>query len=76
MPVPFPSDHDVNLRPPDSPEVELLARGIVSAINRLAAGLRAAGGTVVWCTHANVGFGKVGEIGFRGVAGVGGESFG
>jgi len=32
MPVPFPSDHEVNLRPPDSPEVELLARGIVTAI--------------------------------------------
>ena len=32
MPVPLPSDSDTNLRPPDSPEVELLARGIVSAI--------------------------------------------
>ena len=32
MPVPLPSDSDVNLRPPDSPEVELIARGIISAI--------------------------------------------
>ncbi|MBM3658288.1 MAG: hypothetical protein FJW95_02135 [Actinobacteria bacterium] len=32
MPVPLPSDRDVNLRPPDSPEVELIARGIISAI--------------------------------------------
>jgi hypothetical protein len=32
MPVPLPSEADTNLRPPDSPEVELLARGIVSAI--------------------------------------------
>lgn len=32
MPVPFPSERDTNLRPPDSPEVELLARGIVTAI--------------------------------------------
>lgn len=33
MPVPLPSEADTNLRPPDSPEVELLARGIVSAIS-------------------------------------------
>lgn len=32
MAVALPADHEVNLRPPDSPEVELLARGIVSAI--------------------------------------------
>lgn len=32
MPVPLPSDHDVNLRPSDSPEVDLIARGIISAI--------------------------------------------
>ncbi len=29
------------------------SRTIIGAINRLAAGLRAAGGTVIWCTHAN-----------------------
>jgi len=32
MPVPLPSESDTNLRPPDSPEVELIARGIVTAI--------------------------------------------
>ncbi|MEO1104521.1 MAG: cysteine hydrolase [Pseudomonadota bacterium] len=32
-----------------------LARAIVPAINRLAAGLREAGGKVVWVTHANMG---------------------
>jgi hypothetical protein len=32
MPVPFPAESDTNLRPPDSPEVELLARGIATAI--------------------------------------------
>jgi ureidoacrylate peracid hydrolase len=31
-----------------------LARAIVPAINRLAAGVRAAAGTVVWITHANI----------------------
>lgn len=35
-----------------------LSRAIVPAINRCAAGVRAAGGTVVWVTHANVGTGK------------------
>jgi ureidoacrylate peracid hydrolase len=30
------------------------ARGICPAINRMAAGLRDLGGTVIWCTHANV----------------------
>lgn len=43
---------------PGAPAEVPASRGIVSAINRLAAGLRAAGGTVVWCTHANVGVGK------------------
>lgn len=43
---------------PGAPAEVPASRGIVSAINRLAAGLRAAGGTVVWCTHANVGVGN------------------
>lgn len=34
------------------------SRSIVASINRLADGLRKAGGTVVWCTHANVGVGQ------------------
>jgi ureidoacrylate peracid hydrolase len=29
----------------------------MAPINRLAAGLRAAGGTVIWCSHANTGVG-------------------
>ena len=32
MPTPLPSDADTNLHPPDAPEVELLARGIATAI--------------------------------------------
>ncbi|MBL8582939.1 MAG: cysteine hydrolase [Rhizobiaceae bacterium] len=43
---------------PGAPAEVPASRGIVKAINRLAAGLRAAGGTVVWCTHANVGVGN------------------
>lgn len=43
---------------PGAPAEVPASRGIVQAINRLAAGLRSAGGTVVWCTHANVGVGK------------------
>lgn len=34
------------------------SRGIVGPINRLASAMREAGGTVVWCTHANIGVGK------------------
>lgn len=43
---------------PGAPAEVPASRGIVHAINKLAAGLRAAGGTVVWCTHANVGVGN------------------
>lgn len=43
---------------PGAPAEVPASRGIVAAINRLAAGLRAAGGTIVWCTHANVGSGR------------------
>lgn len=32
MPVPFPNEADVDLRPPDADEVALLARGVMSAI--------------------------------------------
>ena len=38
VPTPLPTEAETNLRPPDSPEVALLARGIVSAI-RPAGGL-------------------------------------
>ncbi len=34
------------------------SRDVVEPINRLAAAMREAGGTVIWCTHANVGVGK------------------
>jgi ureidoacrylate peracid hydrolase len=43
---------------PGAPAEVPASRSIVKAINRLAAGLREAGGTVVWCTHANVGVGN------------------
>lgn len=43
---------------PGAPAEVPASRSIVKAINRLATGLRAAGGTVVWCTHANVGVGN------------------
>ena len=43
---------------PGAPAEVPASRGIVEAINTLAAGLRSAGGTVVWCTHANVGVGE------------------
>lgn len=43
---------------PGAPAEVPASRGIVQAINKLAAGLRAAGGTVIWCTHANVGVGN------------------
>ena len=42
---------------PGAPAEVPASRGIIAPINRLAAGLRAAGGTVIWCTHANVGVG-------------------
>ena len=40
---------------PGAPAEVPASRSIVGSINRLAAGLRDAGGKVVWCTHANVG---------------------
>lgn len=42
---------------PGAPAEVPASRGIVGPINRLAAGLRDKGGTVIWCTHANVGAG-------------------
>lgn len=39
---------------PGGPAEVPLARAIVEPINRLAAGLRRAGGQVIWVTHANV----------------------
>jgi ureidoacrylate peracid hydrolase len=42
---------------PGAPAEVPASRDIIEPINRLAAGLRAAGGTVIWCTHANVGVG-------------------
>lgn len=42
---------------PGAPAEVPNSREIVQAINRLADGLRRAGGTVIWCTHANVGTG-------------------
>lgn len=43
---------------PGAPAEVPASRDIIEPINRLAAGLRAAGGTVIWCTHANVGVGS------------------
>jgi ureidoacrylate peracid hydrolase len=43
---------------PGAPAEVPASRDIIQPINRLAAGLRAAGGTVIWCTHANVGVGQ------------------
>lgn len=43
---------------PGAPAEVPASRGIVGPINRLAAGLRDKGGTVIWCTHANVGTGE------------------
>lgn len=42
---------------PGAPAEVPASRGIVGPINRLAAGLRDKGGTVIWCTHANIGAG-------------------
>lgn len=39
---------------PGSPAEVPASRGIIANINRLAAGMRALGGTVIWVTHANV----------------------
>jgi ureidoacrylate peracid hydrolase len=39
---------------PGSPAEVPASRGIVGNINRLAAGLREIGGTVIWVTHANI----------------------
>lgn len=38
---------------PGSPAEVPASRGICDNINRLAAGMRTAGGRVIWCTHAN-----------------------
>ncbi len=46
---------------PGAPAEVPASRGIIAPINRLAAGLRAAGGTVIWCTHANVGVGTTSD---------------
>jgi len=46
---------------PGAPAEVPASRGIIEPINRLAAGLRAAGGTVIWCTHANVGVGATSD---------------
>ena len=40
---------------PGAPAEVPLSRGIVGAINRLCAGVRARGGHVIWVTHANTG---------------------
>lgn len=39
---------------PGAPAEVPLSRSIVDPINRLNAGVRAAGGHVIWCTHANM----------------------
>ncbi|MGD9914530.1 MAG: isochorismatase family protein [Rhizobiaceae bacterium] len=46
---------------PGAPAEVPASRTLVDPINRLAAAMRAAGGTVVWCTHANVGVGKASD---------------
>lgn len=46
---------------PGAPAEVPASRDIIEPINRLAAGLRAAGGTVIWCTHANVGVGTTSD---------------
>ncbi len=46
---------------PGAPAEVPASRDIIAPINRLAAGLRAAGGTVIWCTHANVGVGTTSD---------------
>lgn len=43
---------------PGAPAEVPASRELVGPINRLAAAMREAGGTVVWCTHANVGVGN------------------
>lgn len=40
---------------PGAPAEVAQSRSIIGPINKLTAALRAAGGKVVWCTHANVG---------------------
>ncbi len=39
---------------PGAPAEVPLSRGLIEPINRLAAGLRAAGGQVIWVNHANI----------------------
>lgn len=46
---------------PGAPAEVPASRDIIGPINRLAAGLRAAGGSVIWCTHANVGVGNTSD---------------
>jgi len=46
---------------PGAPAEVPASRDIIEPINRLAAGLRAEGGTVIWCTHANVGVGNTSD---------------
>jgi ureidoacrylate peracid hydrolase len=46
---------------PGAPAEVPASRDIIVPINRLAAGLRATGGTVIWCTHANVGVGNTSD---------------
>jgi ureidoacrylate peracid hydrolase len=46
---------------PGAPAEVPASRDIIAPINRLAAGLRSAGGTVIWCTHANVGVGDASD---------------
>ena len=46
---------------PGAPAEVPASRGIIEPINRLAEGLRAAGGHVIWCTHANIGAGDVSD---------------
>lgn len=46
---------------PGAPAEVPASRSIIEPINRLASGLRAAGGTVIWCTHANVGVGETSD---------------
>ncbi|PKP84332.1 MAG: isochorismatase [Alphaproteobacteria bacterium HGW-Alphaproteobacteria-2] len=43
---------------PGAPAEVPAARGIVEAINRLASGLRARGGAVIWISHANIAAGN------------------
>lgn len=50
-------DMQMSFVAPGAPVEVPAARGIVAPVNRLAAGLRARAGTVVWLTHANIAVG-------------------